>query len=181
MELVSTLERTKTYNMIDVNTFIDSYSTKLYRFCLKITYAKEDAEDLFQDTWFSILQKQEKLQAAENPQKFLYTTALSLWKSKQRKYARRKRIAPELSLDAGADILLIEKEQGVEDALIQKAEQEFIHGLVDKLHEKHRIPLILYYTVGMDISEIAEILDLPPGTVKSRLYTARQEIKKGMK
>jgi len=158
-----------------ISGLIDEHSTLLFRFCRSITYSKEDAEDLFQETWVQIFQKPLKIDIVKNPQSLLCREALSLWKSKQRKYARRKRLAPEVPLDFD-----IKSSQNVEAELLKKEDKEFIRHLIAKLPEKHRIPIILYYITQMDVTDIAKTLELPLGTIKSRLFTARQTIKKGI-
>ena len=174
MELTRMMDCTPAQEKREIAYFIDTYSTMLYRFCRSLTYSIESAEDLFQDTWFHLLRKPEKLQTASSPQSFLCQAALFLWKSEQRKYARRKRIAPEAPLDTAID-----SGQNLEENLLRQTEREFVQDLVENLPEHLRLPLVLYYTLEMDIAEIAKALDLPSGTVKSRLYYARQEIKKG--
>ena len=174
MDLVTRPDFVPLHGEADMACLIDTHSTMLYRFCRGLTYSKEDAEDIFQETWLFLLRKPEKLQRANNPQSFLCQTALYLWKSRQRKYARRKRLAPETPIDFTMD-----SGQNVEEDLLRQAEKKFVQQLVETLPDKYRIPLILFYNVEMDIAEIAKTLDLPPGTVKSRLFSARQEIKKG--
>ena len=175
MDLADTMDFIPTQDRADISSFIDTYGTMLYRFCRKLTYSKEDAEDLFQETWYRVLQKPKKLRLAEHPQSYLCAAALYLWKSQQRKFARRKRLAPETPLDFALD-----SGQNLEGDLLRQAERRLVQDLVDQLPDKFRIPLLLYYNMEMDIAEMANILDLPPGTVKSRLYYARQEIKKGL-
>ena len=51
---------------------------------------------------------------------------------------------------------------------------------MEALPEKFKIPVILYYTIEMNVSDIALTLKLPAGTVKSRLFKARKLIKKGL-
>ena len=159
----------------DAARLIDAHGTMLYRFCRKLAFSKEDAEDLFQDTWLRVLRSPDRLLRADSPQSFLCAATLSLWKSQQRKYARRSRIAPEQPLDD----FLADSGETLEESLIRRAEQESMQALVDQLPEKFRTPLILRYTLEMDIADISKALHLPPGTVKSRLYYARQELKKG--
>ena len=115
-----------------------------------------------------MLRNSQKLQQEGGPQSFLCATALSLWKNQQRKYARRSRIAPEQPLDVLAD-----SGENLEEALIQRAEQELVQALMDQLPEKFRIILIMHYTLELDIGEISKALHLPPGTVKSRLFYAK--------
>jgi RNA polymerase sigma-70 factor (ECF subfamily) len=52
--------------------------------------------------------------------------------------------------------------------------------LVDALPDKFRLPMILYYTLEMRVPDIAYIMKLPVGTVKSRLYKSRKLIEKGL-
>ena len=158
----------------DISNFIDNHSTMLYRFCRSLTYNIEDAEDLFQEIWFAVLSKPQKLHNAKNPKVFIYNTAVYLWKSQQRKYARRKRLAPDT-------ILCEELDSGVnlEEDLLRQSEKEYVRDLINELSDKYRIPILLYYSLEFDISKIAEILNIPSGTVKSRLFYARNEIKKG--
>jgi len=162
-------------NKTDICFLIDEYSTALYRFCRGITYSKDDADDLFQDTWESIIRKPFKIDMVKNPRSILCAEALYLWKSKQRKYARRKRIAPEEVLDYEMDSGL-----NLEDDYLSKAEKDYVNRVVGKLPDKYRIPLILYYNLEMNLVEIGKTLDLPTGTVKSRLFTARSKVKKGL-
>jgi len=159
----------------DISTLIDDYSTALYHFCRGVTYSKDDADDLFQDTWESIIRKPFKIDMARNPRCILCAEALYLWKSKQRKYARRKRLAPEEALDYEIDSGL-----NLEDDYLSKAEKDHVKTVVGKLPDKYRIPLILYYNLEMGLVDIGKILDLPTGTVKSRLFTARSKVKKGL-
>ena len=175
MDLSIMFDAAPAQDRTDVACLIDAHSTMLYRFCRKLTWSKEDAEDLFQETWLRVLRSPDRLLRADSPQGLLCAAALSLWKSQQRKYARRSRIAPEQPLDD----FLADSGETLEESLLRRAEQEWMQTLVDQLPEKFRTPLILHYTLELDITEISRALHLPPGTVKSRLYYARQELKKG--
>jgi RNA polymerase sigma factor (sigma-70 family) len=55
-----------------------------------------------------------------------------------------------------------------------------VRELVSGMPEKHRIPTILYYTAELSLQEIADTLNIPVGTVKSRLHTARKHIEEGL-
>jgi RNA polymerase sigma-70 factor (ECF subfamily) len=154
----------------------DAYGASVYRFCRSLAYTKEDAEDLFQDTFLRALEQLPKINASGNPQSFLFSAAIFVWKSQKRKYARRRRLAPvgplpETQADGGV---------GPEEALLFEEEARFVRGLVDALPEKLKIPIILYYTNEMSVPDIALTLRLPVGTVKSRLFKARKRIEKGL-
>ena len=81
---------------------VEEFGDAVYKFCRSLTFSKEEAEDLFQDTFLQAFEQLAKLQAAENPRSFLFSTAVFVWKSRKRKYARRKRLAPAEQLDEAA-------------------------------------------------------------------------------
>jgi RNA polymerase sigma-70 factor (ECF subfamily) len=149
-------------------SLVDEYGGSVYRFCRSLTYSKEDAEDLFQETYLKAFEQLPKIRCSENPQGFLFSTSIFIWKSQKRKYARHNRLAPAEPLPesvAGDNI-------SMEDALLADEETCVVRGLVDSLPEKLRIPVILYYTNEMSVQDIALTLRLPSGTVKSRLFKA---------
>ncbi|MDR1603625.1 MAG: RNA polymerase sigma factor [Gracilibacteraceae bacterium] len=158
---------------------VDQYADSLYRFCRRITYSKEDADDLFQDSYAAAFAQMPKVAAAESPIGFLLSTAAYLNKSWRRKFARRNRIAPMVELFAATDDTPLAA--SIEDAYLASEEKRVVRELTKALPDKYKIPVVLYYTLEMGIGEIAKILKIPVGTVKSRLHKARQIIKKGMK
>lgn len=65
-----------------------------------------------------------------------------------------------------------------EDRLLEKEDADALFSAINELDDNHRLPLLLKYISGLSEAETAEVLDLPVTTVKSRLYTARQRLKK---
>ena len=154
---------------------VDKYSDSVYKFCRSLTYSKEDAEDLFQETFLQAFEKPSKLQTVDNPQSFLFSTSLFIWKSWKRKYARRNRLAPIEPLDE-----TVVSNDSVEDSYMIQEENRTIRELVENLPDKYKIPTILFYTLEMSVSDIAVTLHIPAGTVKSRLFKARSLVEKGL-
>ena len=170
--LLSTITKNIGYSGYEL---VDKYGGALYKFCRSLAYSKEDAEDLFQETFIKVFEKEGKMKLSDNPQGFLFAIASYTWKSQKRRHARRSRIAPveALSENIGDDV-------SIEESIIEKEEANTIRSLVNALPEKFKLPIVLYYTLEMSTSDIASALKLPPGTVKSRLFKARQFIKKGL-
>lgn len=160
---------------IDPAFLLQEYGEDLYRFCRNLAFTKEDGEDLFQDTFLKLMESPKKLADRERLHQALYSTALSLWRDRKRKYARRERIAPSAPLD-GNDV----SGDDLEEGLISREERWLVRRQVDALPEKYRIPAVLYYSAEMKTSDIGKLLKLPEGTVKYRLFTARQLVKKGL-
>lgn len=91
---------------VDMDRLVDEQGPALYRFCRSLAFSREDGEDLFQDAFLKAAERPERL--AEDPRRALFSTALSLWRSRKRKIARRERIAPtgplpEQPLPGGTD------------------------------------------------------------------------------
>ncbi|KPU42919.1 ECF RNA polymerase sigma factor SigW [Oxobacter pfennigii] len=154
---------------------VDEYGGSIYKFCRSLTYSREDADDLFQETFLKAFEQLPKLSASDNPKGFLFSTTLYIWKSWKRKYARRKRLAPIESLDDNSAVGV-----HMEDSFMAQEEARIVRELVESLPDKFKIPIILYYTVEMSVSDIAAALKLPAGTVKSRLFKARKLVEKGL-
>jgi len=177
-EALRAIKQSKTQvfpSKINFKDLVDSYNESIYRFCCRLTYSKEDAEDLFQDTFLKVFEQLPKVNVSNNPKNFLFSTALYLWKSKKRMYARRIRLAPVQPLDDE-----IVSEFNTENSIIAQEEIRVVRELVETLPEKIKIPTILYYTAEMSVQDIASTLAIPAGTVKSRLFKARTLIEKGL-
>jgi len=166
-----------TYSELSREDLVDNYNEAVWQFCRSITFSKEDAEDLMQETFLKVFEQMNKINASENPKSFLFSTALYLWKSKKRKYARRDRIVPIVHID---DDVLEQGDNGIEDGIIVQEDIKIVQKVVESLPEKIKIPIILYYTMEMNQTDIAAMLKLPVGTIKSRLHTARKIIEKGL-
>ena len=153
---------------------MDEYGDSVYRFCRSLTYSKEDADDLFQETFLHAFEQFAKISVSDNPNGFLFNTAVYVWKSWKRRYARRNRLAPVAPLDE-----TVKSDINLEESFIEREEARIVRELVSALPLKFLIPVVLYYTVEMGLTDIASTLKIPCGTVKSRLSKARTLIKKG--
>jgi len=152
---------------------IQTHGDRLYKLCLKLTYSKADAEDLFSETILKVFEQPEKLKR-DHPERLLFTTAGFLFKSSQRKYARRLRLAPVIPLEDNQ----IKDETSIQDDLIKGETHQKLNELIELLPEKFKMPLIFYYTLEMSVNDIALMLKIPNGTVMSRLKRGRERLKK---
>lgn len=153
--------------------FLDLYGTDIYKFCFSLTYCAADAEDLFQDTFLAVFEQQRKGKVFADLKKRLFSTALFLWKSRKRKYARRQRIAPTQPLYD-----TIAAAESFEEDMETSEQGQLVRRTVAALPSKFSIPITLYYASDIPISEIAEIMGIAEGTVKSRLHKAKKLIAK---
>ena len=163
-------------NYVPTSTeLVDMYGDIVYKFCRSLAFSKEEADDLFQETYLKAIENTHKIKFS--PQGFLLSTALYIWKSWKRKHARRNKVAPATHFD---DALAVVSDTDVEGEFSRQEELDFVRDVVDALPEKYRVPIILYYNVELDLAEISQALDIPAGTVKSRLHKARKLVEKGL-
>ncbi len=164
-------------NAGEIEKCIDDFGTDIYRFCLKLCVDKEDAEDLYQQTFLKALETEWRLDWEKNPKALFFSLAHNLWKSDRRKQARRNMIAPCSNVDDDAETLL-HSEENIEEHYFQKELITEVRQIMQTLPEKFQVPLILFYLSDCSIEQIAAIIKKPPGTVKSRLFKGRNLIKK---
>lgn len=161
----------------EIERCIDEFGTDIYRFCLKLCMNRQDAEDLYQQTFLKVLESSRLLDWKENPRAFFFSVTHNLWKSGRRKTARRNAIAPCMSIDEGQEHMMGAGGDPEQDYFRREAAAE-ISRIIEKLPEKYRIPLTLFYLFEFKIEQIGRMTGKPPGTVKSRLFKGRKIIKK---
>lgn len=152
------------------------YGKDIYSFCRHLTNDKDTADDLYQDTFLEAMKKLKSIRYKENPKSYLLSIALRLWKNKIRKIAWRNRIAPVVSDDSIMELL--SDSDNVVEGILSDEEKKVLWKAIYHLPDSLRIPLLLYYMEDLSTAEIAKLLLIPQGTVKSRLYHARKQLEK---
>ena len=167
-------------NETQLEQIVQIWGADILRFC-RITAGSRDAGDeLYQDTMLTLLEKQDTLDEARNIKSYAIAVSLRLWKNRTRKWMRRLRLVPQESLEELSEQGIHPGEDGAspEEFLMKKNQIETVRSLVEQLPEKYRLPIQMYYSAELPICAIAEILNLPENTVKSRLHRAKATIRK---
>ena len=168
-------------NKDEFELFVLKFGKDILRFCRMTTGDGETGDELYQDTMLKLLEKKGTLDFSQDTKSYALSTSIFLWKNKKRKYAIRQRLAPTDSMDGMADegkqIPDYEHQASPEQIVLRQDEVDMVQKLVSSLPEKYRIPIYLYYSADMQIREISEILNLPEGTVKSRMRKAKNLLK----
>lgn len=159
--------------MKELESCIEAYGKDIYNFCLHLTRDRELAEDLYQDTFLTAIQKQKQIDDA-TVKGYLLSISIGLWKNAKRKVAWRNRIAPMGQFEDVTEPFLRYTEK---DSVLEEEEKTVIRNAVLRLPEKYRIIVLLFYMQELSQEEIANVLHIPVGTVKSRLHTAKQLLK----
>ncbi len=171
-------------NNYEFEQFVRKNGNDILNFCKMQTMSVEYGNELYQDTMLKLLEKQKKLDFSQNAKAYALSVAILLWKNKKKKFLKRNKIACFCSLDE----IMVEYTRGIENSAIPSPEKNtldeeeatMIRAMIAELPEKLKIPILLYYSSNMKIDEIAECMNLPSSTIKTRLRKAKSMIKEKM-
>ena len=148
----------------------------LYSFALKLTRARDDAEDLVSDTMLRAFDRWEQYQLGTNVRAWLFTILYHTFVSRKRRIDAREVQLPE---DAdGWSAFEAVGESDPEGKFYDSFIDEEVTREIDQLPEDYRTAVVLSDIQGLRYAEIAEILGIPEGTVKSRLFRGRRILQK---
>ena len=150
----------------------------IYSFCCHLTGNRQEADDLYQDTFLKMVELVERLDIKSNPKGYLLSVAVNLWRNRKRKFMLRQRITGPLQSVEEMETELPDREVSPEEQMISGEERRLIQEAVGRLPEKYRLPVLLFYMEELKLSEISEVLKVPEGTVKSRLFKAKKLLRK---
>ena len=156
--------------------YIEAYGTDIYSFCIRLTQNREQAEELYQDTFLAMCEKEDWKEEG-NVKSYLLGITIKLWQNRKRKFAWRKRIAAEIPVSKEQGLEAFAADENLEQHMVSKEEQEAVWKAVYKLPEQLRIVILLYYMEDFKVAEIAEKLSLSISNVKSKLMRARRYLK----
>ena len=161
----------------ELENYIYTYGKDLYSFCCHVTRSRQEADDLYQDTFLKMYEMGEKVVIRTNPKSFLLSVALNLYQNHKRKLSVRQRIiGVSVAVDETTDSVA-DEERGTEDLVVAKEECLLVREMVRKLPDKYRMPILLYYMEGVSIAEIAALLQMSENTVKTRMRRAKKILK----
>ena len=156
---------------------INNATTALRPIAMQLTRDSEDSKDLLQVTLMKAWANRHRFNPGTNLKAWLYTimknTFLSDYQKKQRQ---------QTYIDVTDNQYFINSSKGVADAYQADSDLSLseIHSSIDALPDSYRDPFKLFLE-GYKYEEISEQLSIPLGTVKSRIFLARQELKQALK
>lgn len=159
-------------------SLVDAYNKKIYKLIYYKIPNKEDVEDLTQEVFLKVYRSLKQFDQKRKFSTWIYSIAKNLCID----YLRKKRLK-SVSLDAPLfpqeDIFLeIPDEEHEPELILEKTDQqETIIEAINQLSEEHQLVIKLRHFKSYSYDEISEILDIPVGTIKSRIYRARKKLK----
>ena len=157
---------------LEFNGQYEGMSKLLHSFAYNLTKNTEDAKDLYQETSFRALTNRDKFRPGTNFKAWLFTIMKNIFINNYRKKMRANTI-----MDSTDNDYYINSGNVV---ISNKAESNImmdeLTAMIDGMEDGIRIPFMMHYE-GFKYQEIADKLELPLGTVKSRIFFARKEMK----
>jgi len=152
----------------DIKPYVSEYGLRLTNLCLKLSGSKSDAEDLYQETWYRIFNNFHMYDKSRPFDKWSYSVCVNTFRNIYKKQKRTPIIYNDDALlrDSKADVSALD------------IEQLELREAVDALDEKYRLVVVLYYFEDLALAEVASILEISVGTAKSRLFKARELLKR---
>lgn len=155
---------------------VTSLQEFLRPFALNLTKNSDDTDDLLQETICKALMNEDKYQSGTNIKAWLYTIMKNIFINNYRKKSKMKMMTDTTDNLYFINSAQMEVTSGAESKLVMDDLQKVLSSLADE----YRLPFLMHYE-GFKYQEIAEKFDLPIGTVKSRIFLARQALKKKLK
>lgn len=180
-EIEAIVERAKDGDREAFGLLVEEYKDKIYNYVSRMLSDPYEAEDVTQEAFLRAYRSLPRFRGASSFHTWLYRIASNLAIDVVRK---RKRSEPTFSLDEPLESEEGEYEReiaddvgGPEDSATTRETRVAVRRAIMELPEKLREVMILYELQGETYEDIAEILDVPLGTVKSRLFNARNRLK----
>ncbi|CAB4663322.1 unannotated protein [freshwater metagenome] len=160
------------------------YAPQLFATALRMTRNRSDAEDLVQETFLKGWRAFDSYQQGTNLRAWLFRIMTNTFINK---YNSQQRRPQETELDEVEELFLFRRmgafdqskmSQSAEDQMLELFTDDEVKNAIESLPETFRIPVLLSDVEGFSYKEIAEMLEVPIGTVMSRLHRGRKAMQK---
>ena len=156
-----------------IEVLVEQYEQYITRLACAILNDSDEAADVMQETFIRAARKLAQYQPGTNIKAWLYTIAINTSRGSLRKRKSRQNLQGILKDLAGPS----QYANTPETNKLQKERKEELWGAVDKLGDKHRIPILLRMVEELSVKEIAQVLNIKEKTVYSRLYDGFRMLK----
>lgn len=153
---------------MNFQALVDEYYTPLYRFAYSLAKNEHEAGDLTQQTFYIFAEKGDSIKDASKIKSWLFTT---LYREFLRVRKRGQR------MDSHENELLEAESEPVETDVAESMDAGLAVEALQEVDEVYRVPLTLFYLKSHSYKEIADILEVPIGTVMSRLSRGKSQLK----
>jgi RNA polymerase sigma-70 factor (ECF subfamily) len=158
-------------SVINFQSEVKTATVVLKPHAMRLTRDINDAEDLIQETIVRALTNEDKFQEGTNIKAWLFTIMKNIFINDYRKKSKRNTV-----IDTTDNLYYLNASTTISNAGERAFVMNDIRNALMKISNELRVPFLMHYK-GYKYHEIAEQLNLPLGTVKSRIFFARKELK----
>jgi RNA polymerase sigma-70 factor, ECF subfamily len=176
----SLIEKCKKGDIGAFNELVELYEKRVFNFAFRMSGNYDDANDVAQEAFIRVFNSINTFRGEANFTTWLYRIVTSVYLDERKKQKSHLHTSLEeyIELEENAVTRQIESEGPLPADVAEEAERNgVLHRAIQELPEYQRVMVVLYHTQNKSYEEIAEIMKLPIGTVKSRLNRARLALK----
>ena len=151
---------------------IDQLENLLFSFALRLTRNRQDAQDLMQETSLRAYRHREKFAEGTNFKSWVSTIMRNTYINRYRKLRSRKHVNQPIEEFSFA----LENRNAIPNQGEHDMRMKELKRMLNEIGELYSVPFLMFYR-GYEYKEIASYLNIPIGTVKSRIFLARQRMK----
>ena len=153
-----------------IDSLINTHGKRLYGLCMTLCKNTSDADDLYQDTWLKVMDNIRKYDTSKPFEPWITRICVNIYRNRLHRI-NHSPFFDKFSSNKEKDMII----ENIPAA--SQADYSGLYAAINRLPEKLRLCIILYYFQDMDITSTARSLSVPEGTVKSRLNKARKKLK----
>jgi RNA polymerase sigma-70 factor (ECF subfamily) len=151
----------------DVAQLVADHAPVLYRYAYRLSGSVADAEDLTQEVFLVAQRKLDQVRDSQNVRAWLFTVLRNCYLKSRRQRLPRPIGGDEFDIDTVPD-----------EVCQQSIDSEELQQAIAALAEEFKVVVLMFYFEHRSYREIAELLDIPPGTVMSRLARAKAHLRR---
>ena len=177
MEEVQLVKRMKAGDRSAFDSIYEQYHIPIFRAAYLLCGNRQDAEDVLQETFLLCWLHSRELRKEES---FRYWLFRIMTKEAARAAKKRSMLYPDENIQETVDRKRSSEDAGGPDEYEKLLERNIVEAAMEKLPAQQREVVVLYYYSSMSVKEIAATLQVFEGTVKSRLFMARNNLRSAM-
>ena len=156
----------------------------VFRFALRLTGARDEAEDLVQDTYLRAFRAWEQCAPGTRCKSWLCTICRNVFLRGRERSQRHDAILMETAQDdpraisRAAPVFAASRDEDPEGEFSRYIGDDQVFAAIEELPEEYRMAVVLSGLEDLSYGEVAEVMEIPVGTVKSRLFRGRRQLQR---
>ncbi len=165
------------------NELMELYQRRVFALCFRFLHQREEAEDITLDTFTQVFKSIDSFRGDSKLSTWLFRVAVNLCKNRRKRHARRHRSSHQ-ALDSvaessfsAAEGVVVGSVERPDELLEGRRMEKIVKDAIMQIDPEFRRLVILRDVEDLSYDEIAEVTELPKGTVKSRIHRGRAQLK----